>query len=139
MRSVSVRWTMLWVLLLASTLPAARPAAAQGGFALPAGFVQEEVVVGLTLPTSFALAPDGRLFVTEKAGRVRVVDDGQLLATPFVDLSTEVNDAADRGLMGVAVDPAWPQRPYLYLAFVYDPPEIKERSPGGRVSRACCG
>ncbi len=141
MRSVPVRQTVLWVLwvlwmVLASTLPAARPAAAQGGFALPAGFIQEEVVVGLTLPTSFALAPDGRLFVTEKAGRVRVVDDGQLLATPFVDLSAEVNDAADRGLMGVAVDPAWPQRPYLYLAFVYDPPEIKERSPGGaRVSR----
>lgn len=138
--SVSVRSIARWSLsLLAAAgllIPAARPAAAQGGFNLPYGFIQEGVVMGLTLPTSFALAPDGRIFIAEKAGRVRVYQGGELLPDPFIDMTTEVNDAADRGLMGIAVDPAWPRRPYVYVAFVYDPPEIKDRNPSGaRVSR----
>lgn len=116
--------------------PATNVVHAQGGFNLPYGFIQEGVTVGLNLPTSFALAPDGRIFIAEKAGRVRVFHNGELLSDPFIDITTEVNDAADRGLMGIAVDPAWPRRPYVYLAFVYDPPEIKDRNPGGaRVSR----
>ena len=125
------------VALVASLLlPPAGTARAQGGFNLPYGFIQEGVVMGLTLPTSFALAPDGRIFITEKAGRVRVFRDGELLGDPFIDMTTEVNDAADRGLMGIAVDPDWPSRPYVYVAFVYDPPEIKDRNPSGaRVSR----
>lgn len=129
--------SMAIVLIAALIVPsAAQPVRAQGGFNLPYGFIQEGVVMGLNLPTSFALAPDGRIFITEKAGRVRVVYNGELQADPFIDITTEVNDAADRGLMGIAVDPAWPRRPYVYLAFVYDPPEIKDRNPGGaRVSR----
>ena len=133
---VIARWLLATIMIVALVAPAARPAAAQGGFNLPYGFIQEGVVMGLALPTSFALAPDGRIFITEKAGRVRVFHDGALLPDPFIDLSSEVNDAADRGLMGIAVDPAWPSRPYVYLAFVYDPPEIKDRNPSGaRVSR----
>jgi len=127
---------VLLPLLAGLLLPPVGTARGQGGFNLPHGFIQEGVVVGLTLPTSFALAPDGRIFITEKAGRVRVFRDGELLADPFIDLTTEVNDAADRGLMGIAVDPRWPSRPYVYVAFVYDPPEIKDRNPSGaRVSR----
>ncbi|HQY92490.1 PQQ-dependent sugar dehydrogenase [Caldilinea sp.] len=130
------RYALALALSVALLMPAASPAAAQGGFNLPYGFIQEGVVMGLDLPTSFALAPDGRIFITEKAGRVRVYQHGELLGDPFIDLTTEVNDAADRGLMGIAVDPAWPQRPYVYLAFAYDPPEIKDRNPSGaRVSR----
>lgn len=125
-------------LLLLSILlpPVAQPVWAQGGFNLPDGFIQEEVVAGLKLPTSFALAPDGRIFIAEKAGRVRVFHRGELLSEPFIDITGEVNDYASRGLMGIAVDPAWPRRPYVYLAFVYDPPEIKDRATSGaRVSR----
>jgi len=113
-----------------------QPAAAQGAINLPYGFISEIVTEGMNLPTSFALAPDGRIFVAEKAGRVRVIKDGQLLETPFVDLSGEVNDSADRGLMGIAVHPKWPASPYLYVAYVYDPPEASGKNPSGaRVSR----
>ena len=67
---------------------------------------------------------------------VRVVQDGQLLPDPFIDLSNEVNDSADRGLLGIAVHPNWPNTPYVYLAYTYDPPEVKDRNPSGaRVSR----
>ena len=117
-------------------LPTALHASAQGAINLPYGFISEIVVEGMNLPTSFALAPDGRIFVAEKAGRVRVIKDGQLLETPFVDLSGEVNDSADRGLMGIAVHPKWPAAPYVYVAYVYDPPEASGKNPSGaRVSR----
>jgi len=130
------RWLLSLLAAAGYLMSAARPLAAQGGFNLPYGFIQEGVVMGLNLPTSFALAPDGRIFIAEKAGRVRVYQGGELLPDPFIDMTTEVNDAADRGLMGIAVDPAWPDRPYVYVAFVYDPPEIKDRNPSGaRVSR----
>ncbi|MBW7883365.1 MAG: PQQ-dependent sugar dehydrogenase [Caldilineaceae bacterium] len=129
--------TVLTVLMVAGLLlPPAGVASAQGGFNLPHGFVQEMVVGGLMLPTSFAMAPDGRIFITEKAGRVRVFHNGELLSEPFIDITGEVNDAADRGLMGIAVHPNWPRQPYLYLAYVYDPPAAKSHNTGGaRVSR----
>ena len=126
------------LLAVALLLPAfaGRPAQAQGGFNLPYGFIQESVVLGLDRPTSFALLPDGRILIAEKSGVVRVAQDGQLLPDPFIDISTEVNDSSDRGLLGIAVHPDWPNTPYVYLAYTYDPPEIKDRNPAGaRVSR----
>ncbi len=142
-RDRTFRFSVLLRLLLAAVLatmpllalPPA-PATAQGAINLPHGFISEIVAEGMNLPTSFALAPDGRIFVAEKAGRVRVIKDGQLLETPFIDLSGEVNDAADRGLMGIAVHPKWPASPYIYVAYVYDPPEASGKNPSGaRVSR----
>lgn len=104
--------------------------------ALPAGFYEERIAGGLKLPTSFAVAPDGRIFITEKAGRVRVVANGVLQDAPFIDLSNEVNTAADRGLMGVAVHPRFPALPYVYLAYTYDPPEAGGYpESGARVAR----
>ena len=49
---------------------------AVGAAALPEGFGQRQVVDGLNNPTAMAFAPDGRLFVTEQGGSVRVVKDG---------------------------------------------------------------
>lgn len=135
---VGLRPAFNLLLIVSLLLPAlaARPAQAQGGFNLPYGFIQETVVLGLNRPTSFALLPDGRILIAEKNGVVRVAQDGQLLPDPFIDLSTEVNDSSDRGLLGIAVHPEWPGTPYVYLAYTYDPPEIKDRNPAGaRVSR----
>ena len=62
-----------------------RPASGAG--ALPAGFVQSRFVGGLANPTTMAFATDGRLFVAEQGGALRVVKDGRLLAAPFANLS----------------------------------------------------
>jgi len=129
----------LIVLMLLGSLPLAVGVveAAPAYTALPDGFYEERIVAGLRLPTSFAVARDGRVFITEKSGRVRVVEDGVLLTEPFIDLSTEVNDTADRGLMGVAVHPRFPAQPYVYLAYTYDPPEVRRvyAETGARVAR----
>ncbi len=103
---------------------------------LPRGFVQEAVVNGLSQPTAFAFAPDGRIFITEHSGRVRVVHNGVLQEEPFLDIRYKVNSFFQRGLMGVAVHPRWPAAPYVYLAYTYEPPEAEgHKYDGARVSR----
>lgn len=103
---------------------------------LPPGFLQEDVITGLDVPTSFDITTDGRIFITEKSGVVRVFDGEQLQPEPFVDLRHEVNSIADRGLMSVAVHPQFPDVPYVYLSYVYEPVAAGGYSDdGARVSR----
>jgi hypothetical protein len=61
--------------------------------------------------------------ITPVSGVVRVVDNGLLQATPLIDLSNEVNNTRDRGLLGIAIHPDFARTPYVYLAYTYDPPE----------------
>src|SRR3954464_9721444 len=72
---------------------------------LPGGFAETPVTDGLATPTALELAPDGRLFVAEQTGSLRVIKNGTLLPTPFVSLN--VNAIGERGLLGVAFDPAF--------------------------------
>jgi glucose/arabinose dehydrogenase len=81
---------------------------------------------GLTQPTAFAFASDGRLFIAEKRGVIQTYDDvHDTTPTVLADLRTSVHNYSDRGLLGLVVDTQWPTRPYLYIHYVYDAP------PGG--------
>jgi glucose/arabinose dehydrogenase len=99
--------------LLAGAALAALVAAAPAAGALEAGLAESEVVRGLTGPTAMTLAPDGRVLVTEQRGTLRVVRDGRLLPDPALTLP--VDQRGERGLIGVALDPGYPARPYLYV------------------------
>ena len=81
---------------------------------LPPGFVEVPLATGLD-PTAMALAPDGRIFITEKYGAVRIVENGQLLPDPFVQLN--VDNYNERGLSGIAIDPGFAQNGYVYLYY----------------------
>ncbi|HEY3062089.1 MAG TPA: PQQ-dependent sugar dehydrogenase, partial [Chloroflexota bacterium] len=97
------------------------PVAEAQGSGLPAQFTQDIVIPsGLDQPTNFAFVGDGRMFILEKHGRVRVFKDGALLSTPLIDISDRVNDYFDRGLLGVAIDPDFPNNGYIYLLFTYE-------------------
>ncbi len=91
-------------------------------FVLPTGFVRDELVSGLTFPTAFAFAPDGRIFIAEKEGYVRIWKDGVLYGRPLIDLRDEINSYIDRGLVGFAVDPHFDQNHFVYALYVYDAP-----------------
>ena len=60
-------------------------------------------------------APDGRLFVNEQGGKLRVIKSGALLPTPFVDLSTTTDSAGERGFLGIAFDPNFTSNHYVYV------------------------
>jgi glucose/arabinose dehydrogenase len=82
---------------------------------LPSGFTETRVAGGLASPTAMAVAPDGRVFVTEKSGALRVVKNNALLAQPFLTLS--VNSSGERGLLGVAFDPDFANNRYVYVYY----------------------
>lgn len=92
---------------------------------LPSGFVEEQVASGMVLPTSMAFAPDGRLFINEKPGKVRIRENGVFLPTPFLTIA--VNDASERGLLGIAFDPNFTTNRYLYLYYTRAQEPIKNR------------
>lgn len=89
--------------------------------ALPAGFQDTAVFNGLTEPTVAKFASDGRVFVAEKNGRIKVFDNmSDTSATLVADLSTNVHNYWDRGLLGMALHPNFPQTPYIYVMYAYD-------------------
>ncbi len=88
---------------------------------LPAGFQQSTVFSGLTQPVAVRFASDGRVFVAEKAGLIKVFASRTATqATVFADLRTEVYSAYDHGLLGMALDPAFPTKPYIYVLYTLD-------------------
>ena len=99
-----------------------------GSAELPEGFSEEIVATGLTGAVAMAASPDGRVFVCEQTGALRVVKDGVLLEKPFVTL--KVDSSWERGLIGVALAPGFPKEPYVYLCYVSPDPY-----PHHRVSR----
>jgi glucose/arabinose dehydrogenase len=96
--------------------PAAAPAATY-----PIGFSEQTVLSGLTNPSAIRFASDGRVFVAEKSGLIKVFDS---LSDPqpdlFADLRTQVHNFWDRGLLGLALDPSFPDKPYVYVLYTHD-------------------
>ena len=86
----------------------------------PAGAQNVDVeVVATDLATIWAIdfAPDGRIFLTERSGRVRTVRDGLLDPEPWITL--DVVEVAESGLMGLALDPGFARNGYVYVAYTY--------------------
>ena len=107
----------------AVNIVAAAPATAAGP---PPGFTDTVLIGDLKLPTNVAFAPDGRMFVNEKRGIVKVYDSASDTTADIVtDLRTQTWNYEDSGLNGLAVDPQFPARPYIYISYAYDAP------PGG--------
>ena len=80
--------------------------------------VQVEVVArGLAVPWSIAIAPDGRMFVTERAGRIRVIVNGHLRARPFLDIRSLVLDNGEQGFLGLAFSPNYAKNRHFYVDY----------------------
>jgi glucose/arabinose dehydrogenase len=92
-----------------------------GAGALPPNFQETTIFTGLVQPTVVKFASDGRVFVAEKSGLIKVF--ASITATTptiFADLRPRVQDYWDRGLLGLELDPAFPTRPYVYVLYAYD-------------------
>ena len=83
----------------------------------PPGLSTEVVARALDTPWAVDCAPDGRMFVTERPGRIRVVERGQLQAEPWMVL--EVAALGEAGLMGIALDPQFSKNRFVYIAYTY--------------------
>ncbi len=97
---------------------------------LPAGFTESQLATGLD-PTGLEVAPDGRVFITEKNGKIRIIKNGALLAVPFLSLT--VDNFNERGLMSLIFDPNFAGNGYVYV--YYTVPGTGSVPVHNRVSR----
>ncbi|WP_461491840.1 PQQ-dependent sugar dehydrogenase [Pontibacter sp. HJ8] len=89
--------------------------------AQPSGFVVEEVGDDWNAAVGLTFSKDGeKMYVWEKAGKVWIVENGERLPVPMLDISEEVGDWGDHGLLGLALDPNFDSNGYIYLLYVVD-------------------
>ncbi|WP_283136775.1 LamG-like jellyroll fold domain-containing protein [Rhizohabitans arisaemae] len=119
------RVLMSLLLICTWSVVAVQPAAA-----LPAGFAKQVVFSGLVQPVNVEFSSDGRVFVAEKRGIVKVFDS-LVDTTPqiYADLRPQVMNYWDRGLLGMALHPNFPNDPRLYVLYSYN------AAPGGTAPR----
>jgi glucose/arabinose dehydrogenase len=115
------RWTAAGGLLVLTLLHVAVAPAAT----VPQGFTDSAYVLGIPNGTAMQFAPDGRLFVAQQTGELRVVKNGQLLNTPF--LSVTVDSQGERGLLGFAFDPQFANNGYVYIYYTATTPTVHNR------------
>ena len=100
-----------------------------GSVSLPAGFTRTTYAQGFGgLLTALAVAPDGRLFVTEIGGTIRVVRDGILQSQPFASVAALTG--GERGLLGIALAPGFSTTGYVYIYYT-----TSEGGAHNRISR----
>lgn len=127
-------------LLLAAALFAAAAGVASGQN-LPNGFHRTDPIAGRDLPTGVYFAHDGRVFVTEKNGQIWLYQNlGDPAPVLFADISSEVHTVGDRGLLGFALDPRFPEVPRVYVLYSFngglfdDPPPRWGSDCGGSTN-----
>jgi glucose/arabinose dehydrogenase len=111
-------------------------------FAVPPDF-SDTLVASVGIPTALAFAPGNRMVITTQGGTVRIYQNGALLATPALNITSKVCSDFERGLLGVAIDPnfASNNRVYLYYTFMKSGGCARNTSssPVNRVSRFVLG
>lgn len=88
-------------------------------------FTQTVFVDGLVAPVTTTFSPDGRLFITEKDGKIRVVKNGVLQSNPFLTLPVTAN--SERGLLGITFDPNFSSNRYIYVYYTRANTPVKNR------------
>jgi glucose/arabinose dehydrogenase len=116
------RRTVVALATLAMLIVALAVAPSAGAATLPSGFEAQTVFSSLKQPVDFRFAPDGRVFVSTKGGKIWVYDSiNDPTPTLFADLSKPVYDFEDHGLLGIALDPQFNLgRPYVYALYPFN-------------------
>ncbi len=123
-RRIRVSLYFVLAVLISLALACGQPPSGQGAGEIESSstkevsFQVETVVAGLQVPWSIAWAPDGRMFFTERPGRVRVVVNGQMRSQPLIVL-TDVEPTGESGLMSLALHPQFAKNHFLYLSYAY--------------------
>jgi glucose/arabinose dehydrogenase len=101
-------WLLLTAILTSTSLTTAAPV-----------LDTMEVASGLSAPVFVTHAPDDttRLFIIEQPGRIRVVHNGALLATAYLDITSKVLYGGERGLLGLAFHPDYASNGYFYVDY----------------------
>ena len=101
-----------------SPVLATETAAGTTTFPDPSGYAWQPVVGGLQRPVDLQPDGSGRLFVLEKAGRIRIIENDQLLETPFLDITDRVGSSSnEQGLLGLAFHPQYAENGHFFVNY----------------------
>lgn len=122
-RTAYVVWVLLCACLLATLLTGVagrsvtETATAQSS-ELPS-LLLASPITGLTQPVTITHAGDGsgRIFVAEQTGRIRIIRNGTVSSTPFLNISTRISTGGERGLLGLAFPPGFATKQYFYVNY----------------------
>lgn len=124
------KYSTLLLLTLICFITALLPSKVAAQVVEQPGFQQTPVITGLSIPTAVRFAPNGKVFVAEKNGKIKVFDSiTDTTPTIFADFTGQIYTVRDHGLNSLAIDPEFPTRPYIYVAYSL------QGNPGGRISR----
>jgi glucose/arabinose dehydrogenase len=137
-------WLAALILFVSAVLSLPYPASisgvavAQVSDAVPADFT-DALVSNIASPTALAFTPDGRMLITAQPGQLYVYQNGTLRTTPALDLAARLCTNSERGLLGVAVDPAFASNHFIYVYYTYRKSGVCDintaNSPVNRVAR----
>jgi len=106
----------------ATTIPSTSPAGPDAAtFPDPTAYKWTKVVSGLVSPVDIQFPDDGtgRMFVIEQAGRILLVENGQIMAPAFLDIRDRVKSSGnEQGLLGLAFHPDFKNNPYFYVNYI---------------------
>ncbi|HEX8236886.1 MAG TPA: PQQ-dependent sugar dehydrogenase [Abditibacteriaceae bacterium] len=125
LRVLSLAYISRSAMALAITMMTLCTATLSRAATVPQGFTDSTFVFGIPNGTAMQFAPDGRLFVAQQTGALRVVKNGQLLNTPF--LTVTVDAQGERGLLGFAFDPQFTSNGYIYIYYTTTTPTLHNR------------
>lgn len=92
---------------------------------VPEGFTETQVAAKLSSPTALDVAPDGRVFVAQQNGVIRIIENDVLLPTPFASLAAD--GSGERGLEGITLDPNFATNHYVYVYYTATSPQSHNR------------
>lgn len=107
-------WTLILVSLALAGLLLV-PAGPVDAANLPDNFSETLLTAALTHPTAMEIAPDGRIFIAQLEGTVRVLKNGVLLSAPFTSVTVDTH--GEHGLLGITLDPNFSQNHFVYLYY----------------------
>src|SRR4051812_43594298 len=122
-------------LVAATALAAALASTASAAATYPASFEERTMIGNLTMPTAVDWTPDGRTLVVEKSGKLKVAASGSTTASTVLDISSQVNDNNDRGMLGLAVDSGFAGNHYVWLLYTVELNSANPDSEDPMVSR----
>jgi len=114
------------------------PSIAHGVATVPSGF-EDRLVTAVADPTALAFTPNGRLLITGQGGTLRIYKNGAQLPSPALDLTAKICRESERGLLGVAVDPAFASNHFIYLYYTFKKLGVCDSTAVNRVSRFVLG
>ena len=106
---------MIRITLLLSFILALLQSVEAHNHVMKKGFVQQQLTDALSSPTCLAVSSDGRIFIAEKGGAVRIYQDGALLNEPFVNI--HVDQHGERGLGSITLDPDFDRNGFVYVYY----------------------